>query len=259
MTSGYRVMGYRLLRDRLLVIGLSVIGGASCRLSDAKPADYAGPSSYGVSLSLAATPDLLQRDGRTTSTVTVSAYDAASRPVAGLGLHLDLKLSDGVGTLGTLSTQTATTGADGRASVTYTSPLAAPAGQSDDATVQILVTPVGSNSSNAAASAVTIRLTSLNLVGGPSASFTASPRTPRIGDTILFDASASQPSTGASIVSWFWDFGDGNASPRVPYLTGSSPTFTHEYNKGGNFTVGLTVLDSAGHRATATMPLTINQ
>jgi PKD repeat protein len=78
-----------------------------------------------------------------------------------------------------------------------------------------------------------------------------------VGDTILFDASASAPSTGNSIVAYAWDFGDGNASPRVPYLTSTGPTITHEYNKSGSFTVGLTVIDSAGKRATATYTLIV--
>jgi hypothetical protein len=264
MTSGYRAIDHRVIGRfayrliyRAVVIALVGLSAASCRLGTGKAPDLAGPSMFGVSLAMSATPDLLQRDGRTTSTVTVSAFGPASQPVPGVGLHLALQLSGGTGGLGTLSHTNVTTGADGRAVVTYTSPLPAPLGQADDATVNIIVTPVGSNASSATSSAIAVRLVSPDAAGGPTASFVLGPKTPKVGDTILFDASASQPSTGNSIIAWAWDFGDGNANPRVPYLMGTGPTMTHEYNKSGVFTVGLTIIDSAGKRSTATYTLVV--
>ncbi len=254
MTSGYLVICYRVIGIGLLAIGLS-----SCRLGDGKAPDLAGPSMYGVSLAMTASPDLLQRDGRTTSTITISAYGGSSQPVPGLGLHLALQVVGGTGGLGTLSQTSLTTGTDGRATVIYTSPLQAPLGQADDATVQIIVTPVGSNANSSTPAAIAVRLISPDAAGGPTASFVLGPRSPRIGDTILFDSSASQPSKGNSIIAWAWDFGDGNANPRVPYLMGTGPTITHEYNKSGAFTVGLTVIDSAGKRSTATYALIVAQ
>jgi hypothetical protein len=252
MTSRVRAIGYR-----VVALALVAVTGASCRLGKVTEPDLTGPSVYGVSLAMTATPDLLQRDGRTTSTVTISAFGPASQPVPGLGLHLALQVVGGTGGLGTLSHTNVTTGTDGRAVVTYTSPLPAPLAQPDEATVQIIVTPVGSNASNTTSQAIVVRLISLDAAGGPTASFVFGPRFPKIGDTILFDASASQPSAGNSIIAWAWDFGDGNASPRVPYLMGTGPTMIHEYNKSGLFTVGLTVIDSAGKRSTATYALLV--
>lgn len=257
MTSGYRVIGYRVMAKRLLIIALLGVSGTSCRLGKITEPDLTGPSGFGVSLALSATPDLLPRDGRATSTVTMSAYSGSSKPVPGLGLHLELNVIGGTGGLGTLSQRDVTTGSDGRASVTYLSPERAPLAHADDATVQIVVTPVGSNASSSSSSAITIRLTSPDQAGGPTASFTFGPKEPKIGYTILFDASASRPSAGSTIVQWFWDFDDGNSNPRQPYLSSNGPTFTHEYNKSGPFTVGLTVLDSAGRRSTATFVLTV--
>ncbi|TAK14320.1 MAG: PKD domain-containing protein [Acidobacteria bacterium] len=255
MTSGYRAIGDRVIGIGLL--GLLAIGLVSCRVGKVTEPDLAGPSGFGVSLGISASPDLLQRDGRTTSTVTISAFNGASKPMPGLGLHLDLRLEGGTGGLGTLSQRDIATGADGRVVVTYTSPLPAPLGQSDEATVQIIVTPVGTNAANTTAQAISIRLTSPDQAGGPTASFVAAPRSPKVGDTILFDASTSIASPGNTITSWAWDFGDGNASPRVPYVTSSGPTITHEYNKSGTFSVGLTVIDSAGRRANATLTLVL--
>lgn len=242
---------------RAILLIVAAVMATSCRLGKAVDPGLTGPSMYGVSLALTASPDLLQRDGRTTSAIAVSAYDGSSKPVPNLGLHLELKLVGGTGGLGSLSQQNVTTGGDGRAVVIYTAPLPAPLGQSDDATVQVVITPVGTDALNATSAALSIRLTGADQAGGPTASFVFGPRSPKVGDTILFDASASAPSTGNTIVAWAWDFGDGNASPRVPYLMGTGPTMTHEYNKSGPFTVGLTVIDSAGKRATATFALIV--
>lgn len=245
-------MGYR-----VIVLALIVAGGASCRLGQPTAPELGGPSSTGLSLALTASPDLLQRDGRAVSIVTVTAYNPSSQPIPNQAIHFDIQVEGQTGGLGALSQRDVVTGADGRATMTYTSPLPAPLGQSDEATIQLIVTSVGTNHSTSSLSALTIRLTAANQAGGPSASFVLGPRSPRIGDTILFDASASAPSTGNSIVMYAWDFGDGNASPRVPFLTTTTPTMTHEYNKSGVFTVGLTVLDSAGKRATATYTLIV--
>jgi hypothetical protein len=241
------------------VVALAIVGSLGCELGRASAPVLAGPSEFGVSVALAAAPDLLPRDGRAVSTISVTARDGAAKPVANVAFHLELQLDGGTGGLGTLSQSDVVTGANGVATATYTSPLPAPLGQADDAVVRILVRPVGTNAVNAANATVSVRLTSVSQAGGPTASFILGPTAPKVGDTILFDASASQPSTGASIVAFAWDFGDGNASPRVPYLMSDGPTITHEYNKSGPFTVGLTIIDSNGKRATASIALVVAQ
>jgi chitinase len=71
----------------------------------------------------------------------------------------------------------------------------------------------------------------------PVASFTLSPTNPLIGETVTLDGSSSSDPDG-NIVSYQWDFGDGN--------TGSGPTTTHVYSTIGNYTVTLTVTDNDG-------------
>jgi len=76
----------------------------------------------------------------------------------------------------------------------------------------------------------------------PVASFTFSPSNPIIEDQVSFDASASYDSDG-SIVSYQWDFGDGNVT------TVATPTIIHVYTVAGstvNYTVALTVTDNEG-------------
>ncbi len=63
-----------------------------------------------------------------------------------------------------------------------------------------------------------------------------------VGSPVSFDGSASSDPDG-SIVSYDWDFGDGNSG------TGVSPT--HSYASDGNFTVSLTVTDNNGGTDTA--------
>jgi len=71
----------------------------------------------------------------------------------------------------------------------------------------------------------------------PVAAFTYSPPTPLVNQTVTFDASSSTPN-GGSIVSYAWDFGDGN--------TGSGMIVNHTYSDGGDFTVTLNITDSEG-------------
>jgi PKD repeat protein len=71
----------------------------------------------------------------------------------------------------------------------------------------------------------------------PTAAFTYSPSKPLVGQTVLFNASASYDPDG-TIVSYSWDFGDGT--------TGSGKTVTHKYAKAGKYTVKLTVTDDDG-------------
>ncbi|MGB5490341.1 MAG: PKD domain-containing protein, partial [Woeseiaceae bacterium] len=80
---------------------------------------------------------------------------------------------------------------------------------------------------------------------------TADPNGPynaTFGSQIVFDGSGSTDSDG-SIVSYAWDFGDGNSG------TGSSPT--HTYQSDGTFTVALTVTDDGGATNTASTTATI--
>jgi PKD repeat protein len=80
---------------------------------------------------------------------------------------------------------------------------------------------------------------------GPIANFTWSPPVPGVNRTATFDASGTElgwDGTGYSpIVSYRWDFGDGNVT-----ITGASAIISHIYKTDGNFTVNLTVTDSNG-------------
>jgi PKD repeat protein len=93
--------------------------------------------------------------------------------------------------------------------------------------------------------------TTLNVTApnqAPEASFTFTPDT---GDALLevqFDASASQDADG-EIVSYQWDFGDGNTATGV--------TSTHTFQSAGVFEVRLIVTDDAGETASKTLAVTV--
>ena len=77
----------------------------------------------------------------------------------------------------------------------------------------------------------------------PVASFTYSPLAPQVNDTIAFDASGCSDTDG-TIVSYVWDFGDGETS--------SSQNPTHAYALEGSYSVTLTVTDDDGLTDTTT-------
>jgi PKD repeat protein len=71
----------------------------------------------------------------------------------------------------------------------------------------------------------------------PFVDFTMSPTNPDVGDLVTFDGSASYDPDGGSIVSYSWDFGDGNSD------TGMVVTHTYTAYKYEPYKVTLTCTD----------------
>ncbi len=83
----------------------------------------------------------------------------------------------------------------------------------------------------------------------PVASFTHSPTSPTVGQTITFDTATSFDPDG-TIVNYDWQFGDGSTG------TGANPT--HSYQSTGTYTVTLTVTDDDGLTDTQTESVTVS-
>jgi membrane peptidoglycan carboxypeptidase len=80
----------------------------------------------------------------------------------------------------------------------------------------------------------------------PVAAFDFTPKNPKAGDTITFDASAS--TDDGTIVKYAWEFGDGS-----PLVTGK--TVTHVFSSPGKYTVTLWVTDDTNK--VASLPVTV--
>lgn len=80
----------------------------------------------------------------------------------------------------------------------------------------------------------------------PMAAFSAVPLQPKSGEPVSFTDLSTDD---GSIVTWHWDFGDGNAS--------AAQNPSHEYEKTGTYTVTLTVWDDDGGKNTTTKTITV--
>src|SRR2546422_821820 len=87
----------------------------------------------------------------------------------------------------------------------------------------------------------------------PVASFTFTPQSPLVNQTVTFDGSSSfDPSPGGLITSYTWTFGDGSPS-------GSGPVVTHAYSQQGTYAVSLTVTNNNGLSSTLTFFITVGR
>lgn len=228
---------------------VSIVGAAllvaGCTVHKQETPGLSGPSELGTSIAVAVTPDVLAQDGSSQSLVTVTARDANGQLLRSVPLRAEITVNGIITDFGTLSARNVVTDANGRASFTYTAP-APPAVSIDNGTmVQILVVPSGSDFGNATARFASIRLVPPGVVGAPNdlvAIFTFSPVTPTEDTVVLFDANntvAANPST--TIVSYEWDFGDGDHS--------SGRQTTHQFEPGSH-TVRLTIRDATNRSGT---------
>ena len=78
----------------------------------------------------------------------------------------------------------------------------------------------------------------VTIIGPPVASFIYSPENPIVNESVTFNASASyDPDPDGEIVSYEWNFGDGNTTTTV------NPIITHAYTAHGTYNITLNVTD----------------
>jgi PKD repeat protein len=111
-------------------------------------------------------------------------------------------------------------------------------------TVTLVVTDAGGFRAS------TFRTVAIGAPTPPTANVVVSPSgSTGVGQDVFFNASASKPAVGRTIVSYSWNFGDGES--------GSGVTTSHRYSATGSFSVVLTVTDDAGATAQATASVTV--
>ena len=129
----------------------------SCTLTEQQPPPLVGPSELSVSVSVAATPDVLPTDGGSSAVLTVTVRDAYGIPIRNCSLRAEILQNGAPVDLGALAARSLLTDSSGRAATRYTAP--AIHGDLDTGiTVDIGVTPVGTDAVNAVVRTTTIRL-----------------------------------------------------------------------------------------------------
>ena len=221
-----------------LVSGLLVTG---CTLDNGEAPAVTGPSEFGLSVTMTASPDQLPRDGESQSIVTVTVRDEASRPVAGRRLIASA-------TAGTLSASDVVTGSEGRATFSFTAP--APGTIGDAAVVSVV--PVGDNGGNSVSRTLAINFTGPSNRTAPVPSFEIVPANPERGAPVRFDASNTTDEGVACLdkCNYTWEFGDGNSA--------TGRIVSHAYSVGRVFTVTLTVTDGAGSSASVVRVINVS-
>jgi chitodextrinase len=229
---------------------MAVVG---CTLQQQEAPPLAGPSDFATALSITVTPDILQQDGRSQSVVTVTARGPNGQPLSNVPLRAEIQVNGSPVDFGALSARSLVTDSNGRATVVYTAPPGVSGLAVDEFTiVNIVITPLGHDYSNASPRMAALRLVPTGTIVVPAnlqPSFTISPTTAGEGQAILFDGSASTAPSNNPIDEFFWDFGDGSTATGV--------TVTHAYSRAGTYPVTLTIFDALGRGASTTKTVTI--
>jgi PKD repeat protein len=233
----------------LAVVAMSI----GCTMKKQETPELSGPSEFGTSIGIAIAPDVLQQDGVSQSTVTVTARGPNGAPVANLALRAEIRVGGVLQDFGTLSARTVVTGSDGRAMLVYTAPPSPPISVDDGTIVDIGITPVGTDFNNTTTRFASLRLVPRGIIvppAGLAAAFTVTPASPTAGQTVLFDASSSQAPANNPIASYSWSFGDGRS--------GSGRTTSHQYSTPGTYVARLTISDAVGRSAQVSQSITVS-
>lgn len=232
-----------------------------CGLDKETAPELAGPSEFGVSLTLTASPDVLVQDGVSISTITAVALDPAGNPIANVSLLWRGFASSlaAVPTV-TLTQQTSVTNAEGRSSIGLVAPAPPVVMPDDDVTITVTATPTGrlgteENFNNATPRTVLVQLQpplgTPQPNNDPVAVIVADPPIAVVNQTIRFDASLSTDEGQAcgAKCSYIWEFGDGTVEKGI--------TVIHAYTSADTFTVTLSVTDDRGGLDEATVDIRI--
>lgn len=242
---------------RIITAAVALAALSACTVhKQAEAPALTGPSETGTSVSLSVTPDIITQDGASQALVTAIVYGPSGQPLRSVSLRAEIIVGGASADFGTLSARNVVTDASGRATLTYTAPPAPVFNVDTGTTVDIAVTPIGTDFANSMSRFATIRLVPPGVVG-PGASplrpeFTVPTAT--VGNSAVFQATVVD-SAGADatsqVVSYAWSFGDGGSA--------SGRTVTHTYTSPGSFPVTLTITDTLGRTQRVSHTVTTGQ
>jgi len=223
---------------------------AGCTISRESAPPLTGPSELGLSLAVAASRDVIPRDGASQATISIIARDTNGQPAKDKTLRIDVvdpTSGNIVTNTGTLSATDITTDSSGQASVVFTAPVDLLPGVDQPTPVLIRVMPVGTNFSSTSPRYLTLRLVPQTVIfppGSPTPVFTCVPASTTVNTVVNCDASKSFDSDG-TIVSYTWDWADGVIVTRLV------PQEQHDWAATGTYYVKLTVTDNDGKQSFA--------
>jgi PKD repeat protein len=222
-------------------VALLALGAISCGLDKQTAPSLTGPSEFATSLTVSASPEVVNRDGASQSVITISTRNPENGPMSGRIVRLGLDPVIG----GTLSSYEVTTNSNGTATVVYT----APSIDTPIDAVRVLAVPAETNFDNATARNVLIALS------GPAAAdadFTFSPDLPQQFQTVAFDASNTrvegQVCNGSC--TYNWDFGGEN--------TATGMVVSYRFQREQTYVVTLRVTSPGGMTTTARQTVVVS-
>ena len=239
-------------RPRLVAAAAGLaLCAAACTVHKTEVPALTGPSTLGLGITIAASPDVLTQDGLSQSLVTITAIDNNGQPKPNVSLRADISVGGVVADFGRLSAKSLVTDASGHATTVYTAPPAPSIVVGNGTQVDIRITPIDSNFDNNNSRVASIMLVPPGIVVASSALLPDfAPPSPTSGDPATFTATVTDPSNSRQApASYSWDFGDGS--------TGVGVTVTHTFRSVGVFIVTLTITDNLGHLASVAHPVTV--
>lgn len=243
----------KIFNRTLLAALAAVVGAAGCTLDSPEPPAPTGPSTFGLSISVTASPDILPEDGVSQSVIRIRARDANGQPLANVPLRVDTMVGSTIVDFGMLSARNVTTNASGEAIVTFTAPRAPQVGIDTGTIVRIAVNQVGSDFGGSFTSDVRIRLvpeSTALIPGAPTPSFFFAPSAPRVAEQVVFNGTSSSDADG-TIVRYHWTFSDGHTD-------NDQAIVDHQFDAAGTYFVTLTVTDNQGKSASVTKAVTVS-
>jgi PKD repeat protein len=242
----------RSIRAALLVAAAAAAG---CTTKDTEPPALSGPSEFGQSISVTATPDRVSQDGVSQVRAEATIRGAQGQPSQGVAVQWTVDASTGV--LVEPSLQQSVTDSQGRTAIVVTAPLPPAVVPETPGRLTITAKAVGTD----VASTLNTKSVVVQLVPPPGtllpnrmpvASFTIAPAVGNINQEITFDASgtADEGEPCGSLCTYQWDFGN--------FETESGQRVTKRFGKAGTFTITLTVTDARGGVDSDSRSLKIN-
>jgi len=250
-----------------------LLGLSGCGLDKVDIPALDGPSTYGLSLLVHISPDVLTADAVSTASVQAQLRGPDGQPVAGRAVFFQIVDSSGtpvaIGQLGPTSDRvpnnrgpevTEVTGADGVAEVIYRVPERI--AFNDVSFIQILARLVGNDAQGQQTKSVTLEIRPAEARTFPSnptnaaptcGFFVDPPQGPvggayHLGQVLRLISTASD--SDGSIIRYYWDFGDGTSED-------GKTEVDKAYFRSGNYTITHVCTDNNGAQGAFTLDVTI--